>query len=220
MIDARRISRQRALVGAGAAVLLGVLLGAFSSLGDRIHVMVVNGLANAAAPWIVIAFVAGALQRSAMGGAIAGAAALVTGVVTYYGGFVAGGYAYLLPFLAAWSLVAAGSGALFGLAGGMRADDPGRWRVGAVVLVAGALLAEAAYRLILLEVWTGIEWDRTYMQVAVADTVAAVVLLLVLVERRRWLSAFAILLPVAAAGLIVFLAAEKMFRWVSGLAFT
>jgi hypothetical protein len=87
-----------------------------------------------------------------------------------------------------------------------------------VALVCGLLLAEAAHRLILLEVWTGIEWDRTYMQVAVADIVGAGVALLVLRSGTRW-RRLAVALPlVALAGLTVFSAGDVMLRFAAGAA--
>jgi hypothetical protein len=80
----------------------------------------------------------------------------------------------------------------------------------AVALLAGALLAEAADRLIMLEIWTGIDWERTYMQVALANIVCAAAAVLLLIERRRWPATFAAVIPAAAAGLLAFLAAGQM----------
>jgi len=181
-------------------LLLGVLLGLFSARGDGVHVMLINGLANAASPWVLVAFTAGALQASWRSAALAGGGALLLAVITYYVGFLAGGASFLLPFLAVWSVAAIVLGALFGVAGATwRADRAGRGAT-ALAIVGGVLLAEAAHRLILLQVWTGIEWDRTYMQVATADTVAAAVLLLVLLDRRRWRVAAAVVPLVAILG--------------------
>jgi hypothetical protein len=201
-----------------AALLLGVLLGLFSARGDGVQLMVINGLANAASPWIILAFAAGALQRAPRDGALAGAVALLAAVVTYYAGFLAGGAAFLLPFLAVWAVAAVVAGGLLGLAGGAWRSDRARWGAAAVALVCGLLLAEAAHRLILLEVWTGIEWDRTYMQVAVADIVGAGVALLVLRSGTRW-RRLAVALPlVALAGLTVFSAGDVMLRFAAGAA--
>ena len=91
-------------------------------------------------------------------------------------------------------------GALFGLAGGAWRADRARWGAAAIALVSGLLLAEAAHRLILLQVWTGIEWDRTYMQVAVADVIGAAALLLLMVDRERWKVAAGIAPLVAMLG--------------------
>jgi hypothetical protein len=184
-----------------APVVLGMLLGLFSARGDGVHVMVVNGLANAASPWIVVAFLAGTLQVDPRPGAAAGAAALLLAVLTYYVGFLAGGATFLLPLLAVWAVAAVLAGGLFGLAGGAWRADRARWGAAAVALVSGLLLAEAAHRLILLEVWTGIEWDRTYMQVAMADVVGAGLALLLLRGASRWQVAAALVPLVAVTGL-------------------
>jgi Family of unknown function (DUF6518) len=206
------MSPARSAIGVALAALLGALLGAFSALGDGVHVMVINGLANATGPWVVTAFVAGVLQRDMAIGAAAGALALLTATATYYSGFLVSGYDFLLPFLLTWSAAAVASGAVFGFGGGVWAIRRDRWRAAAVVLVSGALIAEAAHRLILLEVWTGIEWDRTFMHVAIADVVAAIALVLFLVDRRTWLSSLAALPPAAGAWLVVLVVGDNLIR--------
>ncbi|HEX6655746.1 MAG TPA: DUF6518 family protein [Candidatus Limnocylindria bacterium] len=192
------------------SVLLGVALGLFSARGDGVQVMVINGLANAASPWIVAAFTAGALQGSIRLAAVAGALALLVAVITYYVGFLAGGATFLVPFLVVWAIAALLAGGLFGLAGGAWRTDRARWGAAAVSLVSGLLLAEAGHRLILLQVWTGIEWDRTYMQVAVADIAGAGLVMLLLRGRLRW-HLVAILVPVVAvAGLALLSVGDRI----------
>ena len=72
------------------ALALGVALGLFSLFGDGLPVdtpmIVLVALANAASPWLVTAFAAGALARDGKRGAIAGSLALSVAVATYYGG--------------------------------------------------------------------------------------------------------------------------------------
>ena len=199
----------------GAAVLLGLLLGAFSTFGDSLRPMILNGLANAASPWVLTAFFAGALQRSPRRGIVGGAAAMLAGVVLYYVGALLEGHTYLLFQFAVWSAAALFSGWLYGLAGSswkMRSD---RWQSIAVGAVAGTLLAEAAHRLVLVEIWTGWEWEITYLQVAVANGVMAGGLLLALLERRRWLTGLAWSGLVAGLGLLVLLTAYAVLwgRW-------
>lgn len=198
------------------AVLLGVLLGLFSAGGDGVHVMVINGLANAASPWIVVAFAAGVIQASTRWGAAAGALALLVAVLTYYLGFLAGGATFLLPFLAVWAIAAVLAGGLFGLTGGAWRTDRARWGAAAVALVSGLLLAEAAHRVILLQVWTGIEWDRTYMQVAVADILGAGLVVLLLRNRLRWQSAATLIPVVAVVGLAVLSAGDLILGLAAG----
>jgi hypothetical protein len=198
-------------------LLLGVALGLFSARGDGVRIMVINGLANAASPWILVAFAAGALQSAPRSGAVAGAIALLTGVVTYYVGFLAGGAGFLLPFLAVWAIAAILCGGLLGLAGGARRADRTGWGVPAVALVSGLLLAEAVHRLILLQVWTGIEWDRTYMQVAVADVIGAGLVLLLL-DRRVWRTAALAVPAVALLGLGLLMAGNAVLGLAAGAA--
>lgn len=201
--------------GLAAAVALGVLLGVFSSRGDGVGIMVVNGLANATSPWVIVAFAVGAVAASPGPGALAGAVALVAGVWTYYVGFLLGGHAFLLPFMGIWSAAAGAAGALFGAAGGAWRDRRDRWRTLAVAAVVGALLAEAAHRLVLFEIWTGIEWERTYFQVAVADLLLAAALLVVLAEAGRRSTALLAAVPLAAAILVTLFGVDAALRWAS-----
>ncbi len=194
----------------GAAMLIGLMVGAFSTFGDPIGVMVINGLANAASPWVVTAFFAGALQRGPRRAVAGGVAAMVAGVVMYYIGALLEGHTHLLFQFVVWTAAAVVSGCLFGLAGitwRMRSD---LWRPIAVAAVSGTLLAEAAHRFILVEIWTGWEWEITYVQVAVANIVMAGLLLLVLLERRHWLPALGWLALVTGAALLVLLTAYAL----------
>lgn len=200
-----------------AAVALGVLLGVFSARGDGVGIMVVNGLANAASPWVLAAFTAGAIGGAPRWGAAVGALALLVGVWAYYVGFLLDGHAFLLPFMGVWSVAAVASGGLVGAAGGAWSTRRVRWRAAAAALVIGALVAEAAHRLIRLEIWTGIEWDRTYMQVGVANLVLAVLALVVLAETGRRLRVVAMAIPLAVVGLLVLLGVDEILRGVSGI---
>jgi hypothetical protein len=201
-----------------APALLGVLLGLFSARGDGVQVVVVNGLANAASPWIVVAFGVGAIAAAPRTGAFAGALALLAAVATYYIGFLAGGAGFLLPFLAVWAVAAVLCGGLLGAAGGAWAAERSRWGPVAVSLVSGLLLAEACHRLILLQVWTGIEWNRTYMQVAVADAIGAVLVPLLLLDRSRWMTAAAFSLAVALMGVGLLSAGDAVLGLAAGVA--
>ena len=205
------------LGGVVASVALGAGLGALSLLGDGAGVRLLNGLANATSPWIITAFVSGAMQRTHAGGAIGGAATLAVGVTAYYAGLMASGSTSVIPFFVAWLVAALAAGSLFGTAGHrwIRRDE--RWRMPSVQLLSGTLLAEAAYRMIAIEFWTGISWESTYVQVAAADAVAAVATLLLL-QRSSWLRALAAL-PVSAAPILaVFLTADRILRWLGTIA--
>ena len=198
-----------------AGVLLGLLVGALSTFGDSMRFMLINGLANAASPWVVTAFFTGALQKSWWKGMVGGVAAMLAGVLVYYIGALLEGHTYLLIQFTVWATAAVVSGCLFGLAGiswKMRSD---RWRSIAVAAVCGTLAAEAAHRLLLVEVWTGWEWEVTYVQVAVANLVLACMLVPVLLERRRWLPALGWSGLVTAAAVLVLLIAYALLwrRW-------
>jgi hypothetical protein len=186
------------------ALALGVALGLFSLFGDGLPVdtpmIVLVALANAASPWLVTAFAAGALAQGVQRGAIAGALALSVAVATYYGGLAIRGVAPddLGIVSLAWIAVAVVAGPAFGAAGGA-------WRSSrspvAVGILAGALLAEAAYRFIELEAWDGIDVTRTSMQVAIVNLVAAALAPALLLPRERWGIAYGLTLALAPIGL-------------------
>ena len=182
------------------AAALGLLLGLFSLVGDGARLTVVVGLANAASPWLVTAFAAGAVARHPRRGAVAGALALAIAVVVYYVGLLArdSAPADIGITTLAWIGVAVLAGPAFGAAGGAWGD--GREPI-AVGILAGALLAEAAYRFILLEAWDGIDLARTSMQVAIVDLLAAALAPVLLLGRDRWPIAYGMALVVAPIGL-------------------
>jgi hypothetical protein len=175
------------------ALVAGVALGLFSGLGDRLpadtilHVVV--ALANAAGPWLVTAFVVGALAGTPLAGAITATVALFAAVSVYYLSIYLLGntVADLARLAGVWLAVSVVVGPLLGAAGGAwarprRAFD----RIGAVGLLAGTLAAEAILRLVQVEAWTGIDLARTDIQVGMVELgVAAVVPLLLLSTGER-----------------------------------
>jgi hypothetical protein len=173
------------------AIGLGVGLGVLSLAGDVVSdegpTIILNGLANATGPWTLVAFVAGILQRRARMGALAGAGALLVAVVTYYVAFVLvwGGdrLADVRFAVVVWLGAASIAGAVMGAAGGVQGRPDPRVRALGLSLVCGAVLAEAAYLLVQLEVWNGIDLSRTYLVVAVFDIVVAALIPIVLGRR-------------------------------------
>ena len=71
----------------------------------------------------------------------------------------------------------------------------------AVAVLAGALLAEAAYRFIELEAWDGIDVTRTSMQVAIVNVVAAALAPALLLPRDRWPIGYGLTVAVAPIGI-------------------
>jgi hypothetical protein len=202
-----------------AALLLGVGVGLFSSRADflppetPLHVLVAMG--NAIGPWVAVAFLAGAIQGDARRGAVGGAVALMAGVTTYYlAALLFWGHgvpSFLSQLFAVWLVVGLVAGSVTGAAaGGWAVHDRFRW-IGPALL-AGALLAEAAYRFIEVEGWLGIDLARTGVQVALIDSIAALVVPALLLKRPRWLVAYAGSVAIGAAGLLVIVGVEWVIR--------
>lgn len=183
------------------AIAVGVALGALVGVGARVaRTMPAEGplLASLGAPWLVMAFAAGALAGGRWPGALAGAATIVTGTLTYYVLYTlmsaGAGAHYAMAMIIAWSaaggLVAAG----FGYAGSAwrRARGP-LGRAAAAAMVGGALIGEA----LLLRV----EWaSRSAERALAAELIAGVAVALLLAPGRRVL---ALLLSGVAAGVFV-----------------
>jgi hypothetical protein len=205
---------------ASVAVLLGAAVGLFSSRADMLPIdtplIVLVALGNATGPWVAVAFAAGAFAGGPRAGAVGGAVALGIGVGTYY--FAAlltwpGGTPSSLGLLVpVWLAVAVATGSLVGATGGLWASG-GRYRMVGPMILGGALLAEATYRFILVEGWTGIDLSRTALQVALVDLVAAVLVPVILLERSRWPVAYLGSAVVAAVGALLLAGAEAMIRY-------
>jgi hypothetical protein len=106
-------------------------------------------------PWLLGAFLAGALSRGRTGGALAGATAIVFGTFVYYvlAHWVERrtGLFYAAAAGVGWSLVGVVIGAAFGGAGGAWREG-GRVRAVAGGVMAGGLIAES---LLLTQLWDG-----------------------------------------------------------------
>ena len=203
------------------ALLLGVGVGLFSSRADLLpadtwlHVVVVMG--NAIGPWVAVAFAAGAIQGDPRRGALGGAIALCAGVATYYGAALLtwGDRApSFLPQIALlWLVLAAASGAALGGSGGGWAAN-GRYRAIGPVVLGGALLAEAAYQLVQVEGWRGVDMTRTGFQIAAIDFVVALLIPVVLLERGSRSAAYVGSVAVGAVGFVVVAGVETLIRTV------
>lgn len=202
------------------ALVAGVALGLFSGLGDRLpadtilHVVV--ALANAAGPWLVAAFVVGALAGAPLAGAITATVALVAAVAVYYLSiyFMGNTVADLLRSAGVWLAVSVVVGPLLGAAGGAwsRARRPVE-RIGAVGLLAGALAAEAILRLVQVEAWTGIDLARTDIQVGVVELGVAAVLPLLLLSPGERLRGYLAAAVATVGATILAAGALTVIRW-------
>ncbi|WP_354699838.1 hypothetical protein DSM112329_00096 [Paraconexibacter sp. AEG42_29] len=127
-----------------AAVLGGGVVGLAGRATDHTTSSLLYWAGTLGGPWLLAAFLIGAFAASPRRGAIAGAATLVVGVITYYAifGLVEERTSrdYALGVGAAWTAGALPVGAAFGWAGGAwrRTRGP-RW----AAILTGALLGEA-----------------------------------------------------------------------------
>jgi hypothetical protein len=202
------------------ALVAGLALGLFSGLGDRLppdtFLHVVVALANAAGPWLVTAFVVGALAGAPLAGALTATAALAAAVSVYYLTiYVAGNtVADVARSAGVWLAVSVVVGPLLGAAGGAwarprRAFD----RIGAVALLAGALAAEAILRLIQVEAWTGLDLARTDIQVGLIELAAAAVLPAVLLSPGERLRGYLGAVIATAGATVLTAVALAGIRW-------
>ena len=135
------------LYRAGSALGIGALLGIAAWTADQLaYPWSVLIPANAVGAWVGIAFVAGALGRTFLAGAIRGLLALLVGIVSYealtgtvgYG--VSSGGAVHASLV--WGAVAAVIGPVFGAAGATWRGSNGWPRAIAVALLSAAFIAE------------------------------------------------------------------------------
>ena len=121
--------------GVVLALVLGVAVGALTSLLQRHLDYPWLALVNATSPWLTTAFVAGALQSRLPTAALVGMAATLLQVVGYYVTADVRGFGVSTTYVVVWSLCAVLGGPVFGAAGHIwwRATPAG---VGPALLVA------------------------------------------------------------------------------------
>jgi hypothetical protein len=189
-----------------SALVAGTGLGLFSVLGERLPVdtplEAVVGLANAAGPWLCAAFAVGAINGSVKRGVIAATAGLAIAIGLYYVPIYAtgNGFAGLERLAGLWLVAALVVGPAFGAGGALWADRGSRWRAAAAGALAGALLAEAAFRLVQVEVWTGFDLARTSIQVGIIETIAGLLVPILLLGRGERGTGYVASLLVAIVG--------------------
>ena len=163
------------------AAAVGVLLGLLSIAGDTpspyLWWRVFTVLGNIAAPWTVAAFLMGHNAKAPGPGALAGAVAMVVGIVVYYLYYFSGAIPVAstanIGFAASiWFGVALIAGPVLGLCGGRVGASDGRPPLWAVVVPSAVLLAEA--------VWVAVTW-RVWAVPHTQDIIELVVVVLLFV---------------------------------------
>jgi hypothetical protein len=184
------------------AVVVGVLLGTFSTLADGIiggRLIVLLG--NIAAPWGLGAFFVGRSTTSPRRGAAAGAVALVVGVGTYYLAAAIRGYV-VGSIDAVWTAIALVAGPIMGFCGAAtRASRPS---LAAVIVPLAMLVAEALFLTADRRVW---RWNLDAEPYRLIDGAVMVALLLGGFVLAAWLTRgrpyrVAVFVGVAAAGVV------------------
>jgi hypothetical protein len=125
------------------ALLIGVAIGAATSVGQAHLSLPWSSLVNSASPWLLGGFVAGAIQQRQRTGIAAGLLACVTEVVAYYAVTQARGYPARGSEVAFWVVTALIGGPLFGWGGWAWRRGPARLRPVGAGLAGATFLAEA-----------------------------------------------------------------------------
>lgn len=180
MPTATRISPHRSLALAAVIVAAGAAWGWFGQVGDQVFLL--RWLTGLGAPWLLVAFAAGALVRDSRAALVAGAAVTVVGIGAYYASMVAIVGPDTLRYAAriglAWGFVGVLAGALFGWAGAVWRGGHG----GAAAIAAAVPFAVLAGEVLAL---SG-EWFSPGARLALTlELTAAGVLLAALVPKDR-----------------------------------
>ncbi len=192
-----------------AACISGGLIGLAARASDY-GPRVAHWVGALGAPWLVVAFVNGALARNRRDAALAGAAAIVAGVVAYYISMWRIEQRTVVDYAAwmivGWSLAGVVIGAPFGVAGRMAWRGRGRIAAVGLAILAGALLAEAVYVLIV--------WQNAYAQAVAALELFGAAIVLAATRDRARVASYALPLAVTllACELIV-TAAMRNVGW-------
>lgn len=199
------MTRRAVLLGL-LALAVGVGLGLLGRVSDHLPPLV-RWSASLGGPWLVAAWLLGAVSGRRREAAACGAVALCVGVATYYAVFLvverATSPLYAVAMTLAWGAAAIPIGAAFAAAG---AD---RGRPFAVAVLAGALVAES---LLLLPAW-----ESPVAQALLRMELAAGVLLALGFAGRRAPQALALTVPVAAVLLVAELCVREAL-WAVGWA--
>jgi hypothetical protein len=172
---------------------------------------VVAWISRLGAPWLLTAFLVGAVVGSRRRGAVAGGLALALGTAVYYFVFhfvehrIGLGYAVVVG--SAWAVVGVGIGGVFGYAGAAwRARD--RWaRIVSMAALGGALIGES---LLLMTRWD----DPTAHGILLGELVVGALLPFVASRRREWPAALALGMTFAVTAVVLEAYARAALRAV------
>jgi Family of unknown function (DUF6518) len=184
------------------AVVVGVVLGAFSTLADGIiGGRLIGILGNIASPWGLAAFFVGRGTTSRRRGAALGAVTLLVGVATYY--VLAAGRGYVVGSVdALWTGIALVAGPVMGWAGAAtRAERP---PIAAVIAPGAMLVAEALFLADDRRVW---RWNLRAEPYRLTDLAVMVAMVLGGLALTAWLDRAQhrrsrVLLAVVATGVV------------------
>lgn len=135
----------------GRIVVVGLATGILTQLGQSLLPDGASQVANAIAPWLMVAFLTAATMPDARWAVLAGIGTMLLALIGYYLMIeLRFGYGGGTGSLVLWASGALAGGGVFGLAGGWRAA--GDWRGPAAIgLLAAVWIAEAGYRILILD---------------------------------------------------------------------
>lgn len=131
------------MVRACAAIAIGALIGAATSVGQTYLNLPWLALVNAASPWLLGGFVAGTLQARRNAALAAGLASCILEVIVYFLVSAARGYGVSGGPAVFWTVCAVVGGPVFGLAGWAWWRRPGRAGSLGAAFLPGTFLGEA-----------------------------------------------------------------------------
>ena len=182
-----------------AALAGGVLIGVIGRASVQ-TTEVIAWTSRLGAPWLVTAFVVGAVVADRRHAALAGGATLAIGTAVYYAIFhfvehdIGLGYAVVVG--AAWATVGVGIGGVFGYAGAAWREHGGWSRVVATAALGGALIGEAV---LLMTRWD----DPTAHAILTAELALGAVLPFAVARWRQWPAALALATTFAVGAIVL-----------------
>jgi len=130
----------------GVVIVVGLVMGVATQIGQSVLPDGVSHAANSLSPWLLVAFLLGSRMPDRRWAATAGIVALVFALVGYYGMVeLRYGYGGSTGSLVLWGIGALVGGPVFGVAGWTWRFEGGWRRAGAVGLLAAIAIAEGAY---------------------------------------------------------------------------